>query len=274
MKNIKIGACEWGLPGVGNYAVRIAADFGIEALSLKIGTYENDYPLSQPDVWKYYLDDQQKYGIEFCAIALNDFDNIPMHARKDTPEYDIVWSMLRRAVPTAKALGAKVIQIPAFSKSEIKTEDDLLHSAAAFRYLCDEAAQYGISIASENVLTLPEFKTLYDAVDRKNFCLYFDSQNYYLKKNYDQIQMLNDLYPYMCNQLHVKDGIGYMSGSLLGKGNSGFFDTIKALSEHSFEGYILLENYYDQFPLRLEASNPYELLREDVRILKEAISTY
>lgn len=77
----------------------------------------------------------------------------------------------------------------------------------------------------------------------------------------------------MCNQLHVKDGAkGALSGSLLGTGESGFFETVAWLDRHSFTGYILLENYYDQLPLRTQAENPYDLLREDIRILKKAIS--
>ena len=86
MKDIKIGACDWGLPGNGLYATQIAAQVGLDALSLKIGLYEFDYPLTQPEMQKIYLSEQQKYGIEYCAIALNDFDNIPMHARKGTKE--------------------------------------------------------------------------------------------------------------------------------------------------------------------------------------------
>ena len=116
MKNIKIGACDWGLPGNGLYATQIAAEVGLDALSLKIGLYESDYPLTQTEMQKIYLSEQQKYGIEYCAIALNDFDNIPMHARKGTREYDIVWNLLGRAVQTARALGVPIIQVPGFCR--------------------------------------------------------------------------------------------------------------------------------------------------------------
>lgn len=272
MKDIKIGACDWGLPGNGLYATQIAAQVGLDALSLKIGLYEFDYPLTQPEMQKIYLSEQQKYGIEYCAIALNDFDNIPMHARKGTKEYDIVWDLLRRAVPTAKALGVKMIQVPGFVASEIKSEEDMEHSARAFQYLCDTAGEYGISVAGENVMNAEEFRKLYDMVDRKNFYLYFDSQNYFLNRGYRETDILEGLYPLMCNQLHVKDGKdGGLSGALLGTGDAGFHDTMKWLDQHNYTGYILLENYYDQLPLRTQAENPYDLLREDIKILKKAI---
>lgn len=271
MKNIKIGACDWGLPGSGLYATQIAASVGLDALSLKIGLYENDYPITQPEMQKIYLNEQQKYGMEYCAIALNDFDNIPMHARKGTKEYDIVWDLLRRAVTTAKALGVQVIQVPGFAASEVKTEQDMEYSARAFQYLCDAAGEFGISVAGENLMTPEEFTKMSEMVDRSNFYLYFDSQNYHLFRGYSELAILEGLYPKMCNQLHVKDGQGAMSGGLLGTGDSGFHETMHWLDNHDYSGYILLENYYDQLPLRTQADNPFDLLRQDIEILKKAI---
>lgn len=271
MKNIKIGACDWGLPGSGLYATQIAASVGLDALSLKIGLYENDYPITQPEMQKIYLNEQQKYGMEYCAIALNDFDNIPMHARKGTKEYDIVWNLLRRAVTTAKALGVQIIQVPGFAASEVKTEQDMEYSARAFQYLCDAAGEFGISVAGENLMTPEEFTKMSEMVDRSNFYLYFDSQNYHLFRGYSELAILEGLYPKMCNQLHVKDGQGAMSGGLLGTGDSGFHETMHWLDNHDYSGYILLENYYDQLPLRTQADNPFDLLRQDIEILKKAI---
>ena len=183
-----------------------------------------------------------------------------------------MWDLLRRTVPTAKALGVPMIQVPGFVASEIKSEEDMEHSARAFQYLCDTAGEYGISVAGENVMNAEEFHKLYDMVDRKNFYLYFDSQNYFLNRGYRETDILEGLYPLMCNQLHVKDGKdGGLSGALLGTGDAGFHDTMKWLDQHNYTGYILLENYYDQLPLRTQAENPYDLLREDIKILKKAI---
>lgn len=271
MNRIKLGICDWGLPGSGIYATQLASEYGLDALSLKIGLYENDYPITHPEMQKIYLREQQKYGIEYCAIALNDFDNIPMHARQETTNYEIVWDLLKRAVQTAKALGVKVIQVPGFAASEVKTEVDLEHSVRAFQYLCDAAGENGMSVAGENLMRPEEFKEMAERVDRKNFYLYFDSQNYYLFKGYDELEILAGLYPYMCDQLHVKDGNGAMSGGLLGTGDSGFYETVSWLKDHDFSGYMLLENYYDQLPLRNQGSSPYDLLKQDIEILRKAV---
>ena len=273
MRKIKLGACDWGLPGGGIYAVRIASEVGIEALSLKLGLYQNDYPLTYSEMQNIYKDEQQKYGVEYCAIALNDFDNIPMHARKNTKEYKIVWDMLMRAVPTANALGVKMIQVPAFVASEIKTDEDMEHSSWAFQYLCDQASEFGISVASENCMSASGFKKFAQMIDRKNFYLYYDSQNYKLNKGYDQVEIIEELYPYFCDQLHVKDGNAALSGSILGTGDTNFCGVMDTLRYKNYTGYIILENYYDQLPLRT-CGNPYDLLREDVKILKEEIKKF
>ena len=121
-------------------------------------------------------------------------------------------------------------------------------------------------------MTASEFKTMHEMVDRKNFYLYFDSQNYNVFRGYSETAILEGLYPYMCNQLHVKDG-EEMSGGLLGTGPSDFFATMEWLDKHDYTGYILLANYYDQLPLRLQNENPYELLRQDICTLKKAIQS-
>lgn len=273
MKNIKIGACAWGLPADGLYSVEVASKLGIEGLSLQIGTFEHNYPLAEPVMQDIYLDKQQQYGVEFIALALNDFDNVSFYAPEDTADYEKAWNIMKKAVTTAKRLKIPVVQIPGFNVSEIKEDWQLDTAACRFRWLCDELGDEGITVAAENLMTGAEFKKLYDAVDRKNFGAYFDSQNYHLFKEYDEVKILEGLYHYMVPQLHVKDG-GVMSGALLGKGDTGFFKTMKRLGELGYEGYIVLENYYDQLPLRLEGENPYGLIEADILTVKEAVSRW
>jgi len=274
LKDIIIGSCDWALPGGGLYAVQIAASAGLKALALRIGTYENDYPITQSEMQSIFLSEQQKYGIEYCSLALNDFDDIPIHAREGTKEYELAWDLLRRVVPTSKALDIKVIQVPGAFASAVETEEDVEYTARVFQYLCDEAGECGIAVASENFMAPEEFKMLYEMVDRKNFCLYFDTQNYHLFGGFNEVEILEAVYPYMCNQIHVKDGSNALSGAILGTGDAGFFETMSWLDAHNYSGYMLLENYYDRLPLRTQAESPYDLLREDIKILKETLEKY
>ncbi|MGI6175404.1 MAG: TIM barrel protein [Christensenellales bacterium] len=271
MMNVRLGICDWALPGGGLYGPRIAADAGLDALALKIGEYANNYPISEPEMQKYYLQEQDHCGIEYCALALNDYDNIPMHAPENTPDYERIMEIARRAIQTVRALHIPMIQVPAFAQSAIETEEQMARSAKVLRLLCEEAGALGVTVSHEGLLSPEEFKTLYEMVGQKNFGVYFDSQNYFLFKGWDEVEVLHGFYPYMVDQLHVKDGAGAMSGALLGKGDSGFYQTMAALKDKGFEGVILLENYYDQLPLRLAGESPYALLKEDIAILKAAL---
>jgi len=271
--NIKIGATDWGLPGAGLYSVKIAAASGLDALALKIGSAENDYPIFSATMQDFYLEDQQRYGVEFCALALNDFDFIAMHAPKDAPEYENVERILSGAAKTVIRMGIPMLQVPAFNQSEIKNEEEMRRSAECFRFLCDAVGDKGIRVASENLLSPESFKALHEMVDRPNFGLYFDSQNYHLNKGWNEAEILEKSWPLMVDQLHVKDGNGALSGSLLGEGDTGFDETMKLLASKGFKGTIILENYYDQLPLRL-AGDPYELLAKDLETLRSTIGKY
>ena len=54
----------------------------------------------------------------------------------------------------------------------------------------------------------------------------------------------------MYSQLHVKDGINEPGGCLLGEGNTDFFPQMEILKKHGYEGWIIIENYYNLLPLR------------------------
>lgn len=67
----------------------------------------------------------------------------------------------------------------------------------------------------------------------------------------------------------MKDGFTEMSTHMLGEGGSGFYQTVDAIKQSGYEGWIFVENYYDQD--RLGAMrNPYGLLRRDVETIKKA----
>ncbi len=52
-----------------------------------------------------------------------------------------------------------------------------------------------------------------------------------------------------------------------------FFVVMESLRKRNYTGYLILENYYDQLPLRAKGDS-YELLKEDIRILKEEIKKF
>ena len=57
--------------------------------------------------------------------------------------------------------------------------------------------------------------------------------------------MVDALWPYLVDQVHVKDGIdGEMGNAVLGEGESGFAATLAALRRRGFAGALVSENDY------------------------------
>ncbi len=268
--NVKIGICEWALPGGGLYGAKIASELGLDGIELELGSYERDFPLSHKEMQDSYREAALRWGIEYPSIAVNDLCQHGMTNEKGSEKRAIATEGITRGIDTAYELNIPLVQLPSFEDGEIKNEKDFNNVADCLKYACKYAKDKGIVIGTENLLTVEENLKMIEMVGYDNLKVYFDSQNYFLFKDYNTQELLDRLVKHIC-EIHVKDGNGHMSGSLLGKGNTGFYETIKILKKHNYSGWVQLENYYDQKPLSLEAKDPYKLLREDIKILKEAL---
>lgn len=271
---VNLGICNFCVPGTGIFAAKYVSEAGLDGMSLEFGSYEKGFPLSLRKVQDEYLSEQQKYGIAYPNIGLSAFDDIPFHASRDNSFYEIVRTMLKKAVNTAAYMGIPQILVPSFGVSEIKNDRDFVHAAQTFQYLCELAEEKNILISSENILNAGQQRDLADAVGRENFRLFYDSQNLYHNRGYRQAVMLEELYGMFGSQLHVKDGkTGILSGNLLGDGDSDFEGTIRVLKRRSYEGWIILENLYENLQFcRQYDGDAFQWFYEDVKRLKRAVT--
>ncbi|SKB02616.1 sugar phosphate isomerase/epimerase family protein [Sporosarcina newyorkensis] len=268
---MKLGVCQWSLPVDGPYAIKTIADLGLKGIQLDIGSHDRGFPLSLQVVQEAYKEFTEKYGVTITALAVRELDNYGMTRKDGTPEKEIVLQAISKAIEIANSMEVPIVMLASFEDGEIKTEQDFNTVVDCLKNACDEAEKYGLMIATENLLSIEETKKLFKLVDRPNLKLYFDTQNYYLRKNYNTAEMVRELFPYIC-EVHVKDGAdGSLSGSLLGEGDSGFFETMEVLKEKGYSGWLHLENYYDQLPLSLQDTDPMELLKKDISILENVV---
>ncbi|MDQ7864993.1 TIM barrel protein [Peribacillus frigoritolerans] len=159
-----------------------------------------------------------------------------------------------------------------FLDGEIKTEEDFQRVVECLKFACDKCEGSEIIIATENLLSIEENKRLFKEVNRQNLKLYFDTQNYYLNREYNTVEMVKELYPYIC-EVHVKDGNNALSGALFRARRHKLFRNVKSFKKKkNYTGWVHLENYYDQKPLSDSSEDPLALLEQDVEILKAAIS--
>lgn len=271
-ERLKIGICQWALPMEGPYGCKLASELGLEGIQLDIGTNKRGFLLSNKFVQEAYLEFGKEFGISFPSIAIPELDNFSMLAPEGSRDREIANKAIRKAIETAEAMKISLVMIPSFNKSEIKTEADFEQAVDCLQNTCDYAKNKGIIIGTENLLSVNDVKLLFKKVNRSNLKLYFDTQNYSLNKGYNTAEMLGLLISYIC-EVHVKDGKnGDLSGALLGKGDANFYNSMKVLKKYNYSGWIILENYYDREPLSLQNNNPVELLKQDIKTLKEVIN--
>jgi sugar phosphate isomerase/epimerase len=277
--NIKYGITEWSLPGTGRYTVKFAAEAGLDGLQLDFGSYEGGYFMAQQRMMDAYLEDAAKYGIEFPSLVLNDLGNHSFINGPGSKGYDIAMEQMELGLKSVKYMGIESLMVPQFWNSEITDNRKFDNAVHVFKYICEKAAADNIKILSETTLDAGRMVDQIKAVDMPNFYAFYDSQNYDFFKGYDQQETIDILYPYMCDQLHVKSCVGrdfeeggVLSGALLWEGNSKFEITEKKLKEENYSGWIILENYYYVKPMRDQKEDQYALLDADIEFLKKAFA--
>lgn len=272
MSNYRFAICEWCSPVAGPAVCQLASEAGLDGVELNIGDFNHNLPLSSARIQRYYMEAAQKYGIAFTAMAVNTPGVHTLLPAENQPEYAMTRLILSKAVEAAAAMRIPIVQIPSFFSNEIKTPENLRSAAHFLRYTCELAEKYNILVGSENTLSLDETFELIDLVDRANFRIYFDTENPVFFKNNNPAEMIRRLGSHIC-EVHVKDGTAeQLSCRPLGQGHGHFFECVEALKDINYSGWIVSENNYDMPPFNTFENDRFELIVEDLRIMKQALA--
>lgn len=268
-KKIKFGCVAWGLPGGGYFGPQIAKEAGLDGIQLELGSYEWGYPLAQKQVQEAYLEEGNRLGIEYPSIVLNDVMDHEFIHGKDTENGKIAYDQMELAVQVAAEMGISKIMVPNFLGNLITEESHVEAIKDALRFICEKAIRKDITVMTENALDYKEQIQLLKEIRMPNLTVHFDTQNFKFNFNMNQCEQLEGLYPYMDSQLHVKDGINEPGGCLLGEGNTDFFPQMEILKKHGYEGWIIIENYYNLLPLRkCNEQNQMQIINKDLETLR------
>jgi len=267
---VKCGICNFSVPGTGVFAPRIVSEMGLDGMSIEYGSYQHGFPLSQRKLQDLYLEAREKYGIEYPNIGCSDGDNVSFHARPGDPMDAVVNEEAFGAVDAAAYMGIPLVFFSNFNASFMATEEDMEVAAKRYRAICDRAGEKGISIGCENPNSAEQQKRLVEMVDRPNFRIFYDTCNHACMTEYDPMEILKGVYPYLSDNLHVKDGTkGFGASALLGTGTTRFFEQIDFLKEKNYKGWLIIENLYELLPMRELNPDYYEMMAEDIRTLKK-----
>lgn len=267
----KLGICEWTMPITGPYVCKFVKQIGYDGLQLLVGWWAKRFEMSKKATQQAYLEMAAEHGVEFASITARETDFYCLYAPEGSEDREIIKTSIVAAIEAAEALGIDIFMLPTFGKSEPRSSEDMKILTETLRWACDLAADAGVTVAAENLLTVEDVTRLLDAVDRENLGLYFDLQNYYLNRGWNTPQMIEPLLPRMV-QVHAKDGKnGDLSGAPLGEGDVDLFGSLNELKRLGYEGWIVNENYYDVPPLVREGDDPVEKLRNDLATLRKSL---
>ena len=273
MNNKGLGICEWSLPIPlrGPMCCRVAHDFGLQAVELELGITEENYALDNPYVIDLYKEERAKYDITFTGVAVNLTDFFPMVAPLGDPGREQVEFALRKGVDAAAALDIPLIHVPSLCifdlLSGVKDEEGMKNTSECLQRTCDYAADKGVIVCSENDFSTEMQLEQIEQVNRDNFKIYFDTQNYYVNGRYTP-GLIEPIFDHIA-EFHVKDGYKeYISSHLVGEGGCDAFKSLEEFDRLGYTGWVILENYYARPPLCGPDDDPYELLKKDIAIVK------
>jgi sugar phosphate isomerase/epimerase len=273
-QKVKLGITEWSLPVDGPYGCKIAANVGFEGIQLDVGSYARNFPKTKRIIQDAYLEAAEQYGITYTAMACNELDVYSMVAPKGYPERGIALRTITSAIDAAAAMDIPIVMVQSFKASAIETEQDFERAMNVITYVSQYALDKGdITIGVENLISVENLLRLLEEVGNPNVKIYFDTQNYYLDQKVNVAAMVKPLVPHIC-EVHVKDGYECdvePSGALLGKGASGFYQTIDELRKYEYTGWLISENFYDRGPISNLSEDPVELMLKDYHVLKSII---
>ena len=274
MGKIKFGSTVWGLPGHSLFAPYMAKKAGLDGLQLELGSYEFGYALAQKGVQEAYLEEKEKYQIEYPSIVLNDLMKHGYAKGCGTEDGKIAFDMMELALDVAAEMQIDSIMIPNFGENRLREQEHIENTIEALKFVCERAKKKGITVMTENPLSWDKQIELLKAVGADNLKIHYDSQNMKYNWDLDQCEQLQKLYPYMAPQLHVKDGNAKPepAGSRpLGTGNTDFFKQMELLKTLGYEGWIITENYYCQPSIRDDAvrNSQWEIFMKDMETLKK-----
>jgi L-ribulose-5-phosphate 3-epimerase len=241
---VRVGVTQWSLDGSGADTLRRAADLGFTAIHIDSGDLDGDLRLDDDGVREAYRRTADESGMLIAAVAGGGLNDLGLTSRPGTANAVKCRESIGIAIDAAVDLGAPMVFLPSFRAGEIRGEEDLRRTADVLAEACDYAAGRAVTVATENTLGAAANLRLLAAADRPGLRVLLDTQNPYLW-GHAVAAMVDDLWPHLVDQVHVKDGrAGVMGDAALGDGDSGFDDTAAALHRHGFAGVAISENDY------------------------------
>lgn len=224
-ESLSIGVTDWSLNLDANpEAIRLAADLGFDGVQISFGRelINGKLPTDNPEVIANYLSLCRKYRIRIDGTSLD--QRHPL---------DPKWVL--DSIRLTRAFDAKVLELPFFGPSVIKTKEEMGHAGDVLRDLAPEAAKAGVILGLENSLSAEDNARMIDRSRSANVQVFYDVGNS-TEAGFDPVKEIRWLGRDRICQFHLKDNPDY-----LGKGKIQFAPIVQAIRDIHFVGYANLE---------------------------------
>lgn len=244
-KTLAVGVTQWFLDcELGPKSLKRASELGFSAIHINAGMPHAKHYLGQSETIQDYRNASERYGVRIVGVAFNSLETTGLLvSEKGILDTDFRAS-ITTIIESCITLEIPLLYFPSFHLSQISNMSQFQKTVRMLQYACDYAQGEQLEIVSENTLNAKENMALFKAVNRKKLKLLFDTQNPFLA-GHCPLEIIEELFPVMTNQIHIKDGLHSVLGSArLGTGEIRLEQTLQKLVEKGFSGSYILENDY------------------------------
>ncbi|RPI80176.1 MAG: sugar phosphate isomerase/epimerase [Chloroflexi bacterium] len=241
---VTIGVTQWSLDRSGADSLLDAADLGFKVIHIDAGALDGGMLLDDTRLQKAYSEAELESGVKIGAIAPSSLSQYGITSPPGSQNANRCWELMRIAIDAAVQMNVELVFIPSFRASEIHTEVDFERTSIFLRKACEYAASSKLLVATENTLGVDGNLKLLNEVAHPKLRILMDTLNP-LYWDHNPVDLLNQLWPHIAPQIHVKDGInGGMGNAILGTGQGNFSEIGNTLVSHGFDGILISENDY------------------------------
>lgn len=154
---------------------------------------------------------------------------------------------LERLIESCSVVGGKMILIPFFEATEIKSSEDKPGVIGVIEAVSEQLERYGINLGLETTLPAPELIRLMEDIGHPNIKVYYDLGNS-VPLGYDAAEEIRQLSQWI-GGIHVKDRDADGVNVVLGTGLVDFEGCFQALEDINYRGVYILETTMGDNPV-------------------------
>ncbi len=277
MARFKFGVCEFSFPYWGPQAIQMAHEAGFTGMQLADGGGSMyAYPLNNKWIQDSYLDNSAKYGITLQSIHLYTLVRQGfIRSSQRTADGKEGMESIKKGIIAASEMHIPTVMIEGMRMYGAAQHQHVLDM---YKYAVDVADAYGVQIAMETDVTMEKHFEFLDQFDGK-LKLCFDTHNPVMYGTGYPPDMIRKLGKDRIDHFHMKesraDEEGFITKEtapivLLGEGTTHFRESVQAIKDIGYEGWIISETFYMRPNLNVDGEDYISLAAKDVETLKKA----